>query len=708
MSSSRPRRHLAAAAPAAALALLAAPSHAVVTSTWTVETFQQFDQGDATSAILTSLGELRPGWDTRRVALEGDGTWSALRLADGSALVGTDAGGAVYRVTGDAVDKVLAIDGALAVVALAQGPDGAVYAGAMPGDKVWRLDLKARKATVVATLPGVETVWSLAVAGDAVFAGTGPDGTLFEIKGGKPRAVFDTEDKRITALATTADGAVWLGTSERALVFRHGKDGTRAMADFAGNEITAIAAAGGGVVVAANELADSPGPGKSAQQVQDAERPNAPKGQQPKAPNVGTAPGADRDTSAAEAERKGERKGKGALFRVGDDGRLAQLHALTTTYYTSVVVDAAGVVYAGAADKGRIYQVGLDDSVATAFDVDERAVSKLLLDGASLVFATDDKAALYRATGRASQARYVSEVFDARGPSRFGKLTWQGTGKLTVETRSGNTARPGAGWSEWARPEQVGALGGGTTGGRIASPTGRYLQFRVAFGDADASLRRVSAFYIPQNEATVVEEVTADAPRDGTPTLKDPSSRARSPVVKLRWKTENPDGDDTTYALEVRRDGEAAWRALPTGVEPLTSTSWDWNTEAWPDGWYRVRVTSSDAVANSVDRALTSTATSALFAVDNARPTFDGLTVNVPRATVRVTDALGAITEAAFAVNDGRWQLATTSDGLFDDLAETVVVDLPRDLPRGTHTLTVRAADASGNVASTSTSFVVK
>ena len=71
-------------------------------------------------------------------------------------------------------------------------------------------------------------------------------------------------------------------------------------------------------------------------------------------------------------------------------------------------------VYAGAADKGRIYMVDADQAVATAFDVDERAVSQLWFDHNLLGFATDDAAALYRATGRASQAKYVSDVLDAK------------------------------------------------------------------------------------------------------------------------------------------------------------------------------------------------------------------------------------------------------------------------------------------------------
>ena len=79
-----------------------------------------------------------------------------------------------------------------------------------------------------------------------------------------------------------------------------------------------------------------------------------------------------------------------------------------------------------------------------------------------------------------------------------------------------------------------------------------------------------------------------------------------------------------------------------------------------------------------------------------------------PRAQARATDALSTIAEMAFSVDDGPWQLGASADGLFDDLAEDVRIELAAGLLRGTHTLAVRVADAAGNVGSTSTTFVVK
>ena len=62
----------------------------------------------------------------------------------------------------------------------------------------------------------------------------------------------------------------------------------------------------------------------------------------------------------------------------------------------------------------------------------------------------------------------------------------------------------------------------------------------------------------------------------------------------------------------------------------------------------------------------------------------------------------------AYSVDDGPWQIGASADGLFDDLTEDLRIELPTGLARGTHTLAVRVADASGNIGSTAATFVVK
>ncbi|HEY0254046.1 MAG TPA: hypothetical protein VGC41_21100, partial [Kofleriaceae bacterium] len=146
-----------------ALSLVSLRADAVVTAQWTVETYQQFDAGDSSSAFVTSSGEVRPGWDIKRTGLEGDAVWSALHLADGSVLLGSDVGGAIFRTSGDSAKKVVTIPGAIAVVAMTQTIDGSVWAGTMPGNKLWKIDLAGGgKATAGPQLKDTETIWSLA------------------------------------------------------------------------------------------------------------------------------------------------------------------------------------------------------------------------------------------------------------------------------------------------------------------------------------------------------------------------------------------------------------------------------------------------------------------------------------------------------------------------------------------------------------------
>jgi hypothetical protein len=325
-----------------------------------------------------------------------------------------------------------------------------------------------------------------------------------------------------------------------------------------------------------------------------------------------------------------------------------------------------------------------------------------------LTFTTDDTAAFYRTSGRAKAATYVSDVLDAKSPSRFGKIAWQSTGKITVETRTGNTAKAGPGWSDWASPTGISKSGGSGHAAKVASPPGRYLQFRVAFDAADATLTKVATYYLPQNSATELLDVTIEPAASGSQTIKDGTAKPRSPVLHVKWQIENPDGDETTYALTVRREGEVRWRPVTPPRIPVTGTTYEWNTESYQDGYYRLRVVASDSVANSPDRALETQKTTPVFALDNERPVIEGLTVNHPRASARASDALSNIVEMAFSVDDGPWQLGATQDGLFDDLAETLRIDLPTDLPAGMHTLAVRIADGAGNLGSASVSFRVK
>ena len=97
----------------------------------------------------------------------------------------------------------------------------------------------------------------------------------------------------------------------------------------------------------------------------------------------------------------------------------------------------------------------------------------------------------------AASGTFLSRVFDG-GAAGTDWLTLARTASvpagasLTLATRSGETATPGAGWSDW---ETVGA------GNAIASPNARYLQYRAVLASTDdtvtPTLERVAVGYRP-------------------------------------------------------------------------------------------------------------------------------------------------------------------------------------------------------------------
>jgi hypothetical protein len=691
-----------------------APAGAVSTRTFSTSTYKEFDEGTPDHALITSIGEVMPGATSKRVDLETEAIWAAARGPDGTVYAGGVSDGTIYAVPpgGGATKRLAVLDKETPWIgALTLSPDGGtLYAGTLGSAAIHAIDVRSGKVTRLVKLEGASHIWSLALdpTNRILWAGTGPSGKLYaiEVPAGKPRVAWESGDKHLLSMIRAQDGTLWIGTSDEAILFRFDpKAGTaRAIADFAGTEIKAIAEVPGGVVVATNEFEQktsgtpAPAPRKG------------PKGTVAKAPEAGSAPGADKPAAGEDGPPRSEaRKGKGALFRVEPDGRTEQLHALAEGYFTSLAVAADGDVYAGSGALGRVYQVRRDRSIVTAFDVSERQVNAVMAGREGLAFATGDSAAVYFADGRAKDARYTSKVLDAQFASRWGNLRWRGTG-VSMETRSGNTAKPDKGWSSWDKVASPARTIGDATVGRVTSPPGRYLQYRASFAaEGAAVLRDVNAYYLPQNQRARVTDLTVTEadPKKGPVTLEKGSTKPRSPVLKLKWKVENPDEDELVYKLELRPEGETEWRDVHTGVDPLTAANFDWNTEALPDGWYRMRIVVSDRRANPRDAALEDAYVSPPFLVDNSRPQVAALEVKYPLVTGKATDAFSRISEIAYQLDSGEWIPTFPQDGIFDDMVEPFSIRLPADLKPGVHTLAIRVADEADNIGASSVQFRV-
>lgn len=695
------RRSYALALAAALLVLVApvATALAVGTTLWQLDTARQLEQGELENVVLSSLGEMKVGRSATRIALDDVAlVWSAVEAPDGAVYLGTGNTGAVLRLRGSKVEEVARLD-ALVVSALAVGDGGAIYAGTLPGGKIYRLDgaapgAKAAAPAVLATLDRAEHVWALEWDSKrrVLFAATGPEGLIYSISPtGRAEVYYDADDDHALSLHLAAPGGDLLaGTSPGALLLRiSGPGRALALHDFDATEVSGIARRGDDLYVTVNTFPEPP-----------------------EIPSTGAA------KTKTETSKVRPKPGKGKIFRRRPDGGLEPLLDFEDGHLTSIEALDDGLVYAGTGGKGRVVAVGDDRVTYTVADVDERQVLALALGGREPVFATGDAGAVYRLGAAApALAEYRSPPIDAAFVSRWGRLEWRGSGRLEVQTRSGNTEEPDATWSDWSGPLA-------SPGSPVASPPARYLQVRVRWSrDAGAVLRGLGGFYLTGNQRPVVTAVEADSPfvvtrpevkakakvkaatapaAGGSSTSKaSPAATAaeRSVVVKLRWKVENPDNDPLRYRLFFKEESEPVWRPILPSDKVLSSTSYDWNTGAVPAGRYLIKVEASDELDNPPPRVGRSEKVSPPVVIDNQPPRVEGVTAKGRKITGRAIDAFSPIHELRYSLDGLQWSPVAPTDELLDSREEPFAFELPASLPAGSYTVAVQAFDRARNSA---------
>lgn len=708
-----------------------------------VTSYAEFAEGQAQGVLISSLGDVRPGYSQNRLALPSltvDSVRAIATTTDGSVYLGT--GGErptvlAYR-PGAALTNVASLPSTTWVTAIvplsagrllvATAQDGRIFrvqadgkvetVAQLDAEHIWGLARDdARAVTYVAAAPG--RLWAIDDRDLAVLP-TGDAGTTRTLT--RARKLFESDARQFLAMHRGADGALYVGTADDAVLYRIDENGGgRAIHDFAGNEVRAIVQHRGSLYVAVNDMAR----GEAANKPTPTKITPAPAGSVPgvKSPSPPGAP-----TSGSPTDKKG----KGALYRIEPNGRIEQLHAIVDGFFNALSVDEGGTVYAAASTpggRGRLYGVTADRTVFTALEVKESDLLSVtpaptaIAGSGGLLVGVGNAGAFYVVRAQPpADAQYLSKAFAAPAPSHWGRLRYLAEGSVRIETRSGNLAKPDASWSAWQLlTDAATQTSTGEQIGRIASPAARYLQVRAALSERSV-LRDFSFFHQPLNQRPRISEVTVG--EDGSGRIARgvrPTSplRPRSSLIKIRWKTENPDEDDLNYRVYLRAakpstprpapamaaspaaiSDEAEWLRLG-GSEALTRTELEWNTEAVPDGLYELKVVVSDERSNPPELALTHEHITPPFAIDNRRPEIRDLTWNAATLTLsgRASDATSPLADISYAIDGGELYPLAVRDGVLDDLSEEFSARPPRLTP-GSHTLVVRVSDGADNVAS--------
>jgi hypothetical protein len=164
-----------------------------------------------------------------------------------------------------------------------------------------------------------------------------------------------------------------------------------------------------------------------------------------------------------------------------------------------------------------------------------------------------------------------------------------------------------------------------------------------------------------------------------------------------RWLARDENGDDLLFKAEIRGAQETEWKLLKDKIKERYVS---WDSTAFPDGEYRIRVTASDAPDNPPGHALTQQLTSEPFIIDNTPPQVIGLgaTRSGNRLTVRwkARDARSVVDKAEYSLDGGEWLVVEPVGKLSDSME----LDYTLSLDAGAsaeHTIAVRVTDEFEN-----------
>jgi sugar lactone lactonase YvrE len=708
------------------LVILALPAYTSQTRTWTQSDYSDFEKGNLKNLSLRSDGlvtlapQFQEIYDTSAAYL-----WALARDSKGNLYAGGGPGAKLYRLSANGEKKTLAELDGLQIPAIAIDTQDRVYVATAPEGKVYRVAPDGKPEVFYD--PKAKYIWALAFnkTGDLLVA-TGDPGAVDRVTpDGHGSVLYASDETHVRSMAVDAAGNVILGTDPGGLVVRVSPAGEGfVLYQMSKSEVTAVALAKDGSIYAA---------GVGSKQGPSSAPPPAP----PPSPTVSAAPGGAQLQlhPAAPPPASMAPSGSGVsvtgsdVYRIDPAGNPQKIWSHAQDIIYAITFDAQGRALLGSGNKGCIYRVESDvlyTALVTAPST-QIVAFQTSADGAFYA-ATGNVGKIYRlGPGLAHEGSLESDVFDTGFFSQWGRLSFEAHpngGSIAIAARSGNLDRPQKNWSTWSAPITD------PKGDRIASPAARFIQWKAtltAGGVQSPELESVDLAYLQRNMPPRIEAIestpanykfpapsipptpsqTLTLPPIGKPASGSgsslsldsgtPSMQYAKGFTGARWAATDDNGDGLIFTIEIRGTHETNWKLLKDKVR---EKYWSWDSTAFPDGEYRIRVTASDLPGNPPAEALSTSMVSDPFLIDNTPPKIAGLAASATggklRATWTAADALSDIKKAEYSLDGGDWTLAAPVTGLSDshELAYDLTID---HIAPGEHTLAVRVEDDYDN-----------
>ncbi len=721
-----------------ALAALAVNSYAVETRFWQQTDQSDFEKGSRKSVSLRSDGllTLAPSvtefFDSSTPYL-----FAAARDSKGNLYAGgggsEDGSARVFLIDASGHGRVLADLPGISIQAIAIDGHDNVFAATSPEGKVYRL-APGGKSSVFFD-PQARYIWALSFAAkdDALYVATGDPGRIFRVTpDGKSSVYFKTDETNVRSLAFEARGSLIAGTEPGGLVLRVTPSADKSTAtgfvlyQTAKTEVSSVSIGPDGSIYAAavgtrgsSVPAPLPSPSTST--------PVTP------VPSAST-PG--RPASPAQ-HLPPTIAGGSEVYRIAPDGSPLRIWTDPQAVVYSIAFDSSGKPLLGTGNRGNLYRVDSPILSTLVTGLAPTQITALVPGPSGSLFAvTGNIGRVYRiGPGLAAHGTFESDAYDAGSFSYWGNVSLRpAPSAVSLETRSGNLDRPQQNWSDWKAVPFSGDTG------RSSSPPARFLQYRLTLkplaSGLSPSVSSVTAAYLPKNAAPELQEMEITEPNyrflPQPALLSTPSNlnlpplgahKSASPPVAfdlgapasmtyakgflgVRWNASDPNGDTLVYKLEIRGVNDSLWRPLK---DKIREKSFSWDSAAFPDGDYVLRLTASDELSNPPAGALGADLLSDPFTIDNTPPSIVEQSVAPEGARAilhcKVRDSGSIIAKSEYSIDGGDWLILEPTSKLSDAREEEYSLPIERPAS-GERVVALRVTDDYDN--QTVVKFVVK
>lgn len=701
------------------------------TRTWTQEDYADFEKANVknlsirSDGLLTLAPEFRERFDSPSAYL-----WAVAADSKGNVYAGGGPGAKLYRIPPKGEAKSIVELEGLEIHAIAVNRKDQVFAATSPDGKIYRISDSGKSELFYD--PKAKYIWALVFDSKGnLYVGTGDRGDIHRVTpDGKGAVFFKTEENHARSLAVDSSDNLIAGTEPGGLVIRISPAGQGfVLHQLAKKEITAVAVGKDGDTYAAGVGNKQAGGGFSP-------APIAPLPAPLPAPGGGAGPQARAatppPTMVPAAGAPVPITGGSEIYRIGRDGAPRKMWAHAQDIVYALGFDREGRLLAGTGNKGYVYRIDSDTLYTALVNAPPTQITAFASGRGDSVFAaTGNVGKVFElGPGLAETGTIESDVFDAGAFSEWGRLTYRGSdANVSIVTRSGNLDQPQKNWSPWS------AAIASRKGAPVASPAARFLQWKATLareGNGDSPrLEAVDVAYLSRNIEPRITEIELTPPNykfpapsaslgSSPPTLTLPplgKQQRSSPALSLdtsaatpamqyakgsvgaRWAAADDNGDALVYKVEIRGLQEREWKLLKDKVREKYLS---WDSTAFPDGEYKLRVTASDAPSNPKEMALSANLESYVFLIDNAPPQVSGLAAsrNGGRLTVRwkASDALSNIEKAEYSLDGGDWTPVLPVTKLSDSPELTYELNLD-GVTAGEHTIAVRVQDEFENQA---------